>query len=126
RSAPTRSTRSKTSFPTSSARRSSRASTMPSSPTCARRRTSSTADRTFQGDVRMIRLTRVGKRFGSEPALRDVNLEVGQGELCVVLGPSGAGKTTLFRLIAMEDLPTEGQVQVGSFVSGRLSRGERA
>ena len=72
----------------------------------------------------MIRLTRVGKRYGGEVALREVDWEVGQGELGVILGPSGAGKTTLLRLISMEDLPTEGQVQVGSFVSGRISRGQ--
>jgi cell division transport system ATP-binding protein len=74
----------------------------------------------------MIRLTRAGKRYGAREALADINWEVGEGEFCVVLGPSGAGKTTLLRLISMETLPTEGQVQVGSFVSGRVTRGQRA
>ena len=74
----------------------------------------------------MIRMTRVAKRFGAEEALADLDWEVGEGEFCVLHAPSGAGKTTMLRLLTMEELPTEGQVQVGSFVSGRSSRGQRA
>jgi cell division transport system ATP-binding protein len=73
----------------------------------------------------MIRLASVAKRYGSQVALADVDWEVGEGEFVVVLGPSGAGKTTLLRLLTMEELPTEGQVQVGTFISGRASRGQR-
>lgn len=73
----------------------------------------------------MIRMTRVAKRYGAEEALADLDWEVGEGEFCVVHAPSGAGKTTLLRLLTMEILPTEGQVQVGSFVSGRVSKGQR-
>ena len=73
----------------------------------------------------MIRMTRVAKRYGAEEALADLDWEVGEGEFCVVHAPSGAGKTTLIRLLTMELLPTEGQVQVGSFVSGRAGKGER-
>lgn len=74
----------------------------------------------------MIRLTRVTQRYGSQVALDDVTFEVNEGDFCVVLGPSGAGKTSLLRLLTMEALPTSGQVQVGGFVSGRLGRGQRA
>ena len=74
----------------------------------------------------MIRLTRVTQRYGSQVALDDVTFEVNEGDFCVVLGASGAGKTSLLRLLTMETLPTAGQVQVGSFVSGRLGRGQRA
>jgi cell division transport system ATP-binding protein len=74
----------------------------------------------------MIRMTRVAKRYGAEEALADLDWEVGEGEFCVVHAPSGAGKTTLLRLLTMEILPTEGQVQVGSFVSGRASKGQRS
>jgi cell division transport system ATP-binding protein len=70
-------------------------------------------------------MTRVAKRYGAEEALADLDWEVGEGEFCVVHAPSGAGKTTLLRLLTMEILPTEGQVQVGSFVSGRASKGQR-
>ncbi len=74
----------------------------------------------------MIRLTHVSQRYGAQVALDDVNFEVNAGDFCVVLGPSGAGKTSLLRLLTMETLPISGQVQVGSFVSGRLSRRARA
>jgi cell division transport system ATP-binding protein len=74
----------------------------------------------------MIRMTRVAKRYGAEDALIDLDWEVAEGEFCVVHAPSGAGKTTLLRLLTMEILPTEGQVQVGSFVSGRASKGQRS
>ncbi len=74
----------------------------------------------------MIRLTHVTQRYGSQVALDDVTFEVNEGDFCVVLGPSGAGKTSLLRLLTMETLPTSGQVQVGSFISGRLGRGQRA
>ena len=73
----------------------------------------------------MIRMSRVTKRYGAEEALNELDWEVGEAEFCVVHAPSGAGKTTLLRLLTMEILPTEGQVQVGSFVSGRVSKGQR-
>jgi multiple sugar transport system ATP-binding protein len=43
-------------------------------------------------------------------ALRDVTVEVGQGEFTVVLGPSGCGKSTLLRLIAGLETPTTGEI----------------
>jgi len=73
----------------------------------------------------MIRMTGVVKRYPAETALADLDWEVGEGEFCVVHAPSGAGKTTLFKLLTMEELPTEGSVQVGSFVSGRAGKGQR-
>jgi cell division transport system ATP-binding protein len=74
----------------------------------------------------VIRMTRVFKRYASETALADLDWEVGEGEFCVVHAPSGAGKTTLLKLLTMEELPTEGSVQVGSFASGRTGKGQRA
>jgi cell division transport system ATP-binding protein len=73
----------------------------------------------------MIRMTGVAKRYGAEEALADLDWEVGEGEFCVVHAPSGAGKTTLLRLLTMEEFPNAGQVQVGSFVSGRANKGQR-
>ncbi len=50
----------------------------------------------------MIRLERVTVTYAgaSVPSLRDVDLEVGEGELCLVVGPTGAGKSTLLRTVA--------------------------
>ena len=47
----------------------------------------------------MIRLVQVVKRYGSTVVLRGVSLQVADGEVCVLLGPSGGGKSTLLRTI---------------------------
>ena len=45
------------------------------------------------------------------PALRDVDLELGEGELVVLLGPSGSGKSTLLNILGGLDVPTSGEVE---------------
>jgi len=47
-----------------------------------------------------VELRGVDKRFGETHAIRDMNLTVGSGEFVVLLGPTGAGKTTTLRLVA--------------------------
>jgi len=58
----------------------------------------------------MIQLERVTKAFGSEIAVDDVSIEIGQGEFFSMLGPSGCGKTTSLRMIAGFEEPTAGRV----------------
>jgi glutamate transport system ATP-binding protein len=50
-------------------------------------------------DVPMISMKAVNKHFGSLHVLQDINLEVGKGQVIVVIGPSGSGKSTLCRTI---------------------------
>lgn len=52
------------------------------------------------------------KHFGKKPALDRASLEVAEGERCVVLGASGAGKTTFLRLIAGLERPDSGTVSI--------------
>ena len=64
-----------------------------------------------------IELKNVTKKFGGHTALAGLNLEIADGEFFVLLGETGAGKTTTLRLIAGLDKPTEGQVFIE--VAGR-------
>ena len=60
-----------------------------------------------------IRTEGLAKKFGSQFALRDLNLQVGAGELFFLLGPSGCGKTTLLRCLAGFYAPDEGRIFFG-------------
>jgi spermidine/putrescine transport system ATP-binding protein len=60
-----------------------------------------------------VRLHRIRKEFGRVVALRDVVLEIEQGQFVTLLGPSGCGKTTLLRIIAGLETPTAGDVYLG-------------
>jgi putative ABC transport system ATP-binding protein len=76
----------------------------------------------------MVRLEQVSRRYqvgdNEVYALRDVDLEVDQGEFAVVLGPSGSGKTTLLNMISALDSPTSGRAVVaGQEITG-MSRGD--
>ena len=57
-------------------------------------------------------LRNISKRFGSVEAVRELSLEVGDGEFLVLLGPSGAGKTTTLRLITGLEQPDTGSVLI--------------
>lgn len=60
-----------------------------------------------------LRLEGVGKRFGEVQAVSHLTLDVRSGEFIVLLGPSGAGKTTTLRLVAGLDAPDTGSVWIG-------------
>ena len=52
-----------------------------------------------------VTLTNISKRYGSVEALRGVSLSVAPGELFGIIGPDGAGKTSLFRILTTEARP---------------------
>jgi iron(III) transport system ATP-binding protein len=65
------------------------------------------------GNSAYLEVEHVTKAFGAFIALRDVSLDVSQGEFVCFLGPSGCGKTTLLRAIAGLDPQTSGIIRQG-------------
>jgi len=65
----------------------------------------------------VIYIDHVSVGFDGQLVLRDVSLQLKQGEFAALVGETGAGKTTLLRLIYFDVLPAEGTVIVGEFNS---------
>lgn len=63
----------------------------------------------------MIHFDHVSKRFGGLTAVSDITFEVGSGEFVFFVGPSGAGKTTILRLITRDLTPTKGKIFVDTW-----------
>ena len=64
--------------------------------------TSQSAAKTEQSEtvVTLLSIRNIAKSFGKNPVLRNVSLEIAEGEFLTILGESGSGKTTLLRIIA--------------------------
>jgi cell division transport system ATP-binding protein len=69
----------------------------------------------------MIKLSHVTKEYSrSGAALHDVSFELRKSEFCFLTGHSGAGKSTIMRLIHMAERPTRGEVRVSGYSSARI------
>ena len=60
----------------------------------------------------MIKLDHINKFFGDLHVLKDVSLEVAEGEKLVIIGPSGSGKSTTVRCMNFLEVPTSGHVYI--------------
>ncbi|WP_300587652.1 ABC transporter ATP-binding protein [Marivita sp.] len=72
-----------------------------------------------------VTLTGVTKSFGTNVALEDVSMTVPDGSFVVLLGPTGAGKTTTLRMVSGLDKPDRGQVSIGGRDMAGLSPAQR-
>ena len=59
-----------------------------------------------------IQISNISKSFGAIQALKNISFEVNEGELFGFIGPDGAGKTTLFRIINTLLIPDEGEATI--------------
>lgn len=66
-------------------------------------------------EATLIKLQNVNKYFGDHHVLKDINLEVAEGEKIVIIGPSGSGKSTTVRCMNFLEEPTSGEV----FIEGK-------
>jgi ABC-type polar amino acid transport system ATPase subunit len=71
----------------------------------------------------VVRVENLRKSFGSLEVLRGINMEVHKGELVVIFGRSGSGKSTMLRCINFLEDPTEGTIEVAGI---RLGGGHRS
>jgi spermidine/putrescine ABC transporter ATP-binding subunit len=71
----------------------------------------STAD--SAGRTTLLSIRNVAKQFGKNVVLRDISLDVAEGEFLTILGESGSGKTTLLRIIAGFENASAGEVWMG-------------
>ncbi|ODS35795.1 MAG: hypothetical protein A7316_01370 [Candidatus Altiarchaeales archaeon WOR_SM1_86-2] len=58
----------------------------------------------------IIEISNLNKNYDGKQVLKNINLNVTEGEIFAVIGPSGAGKTTILRIINMLDKPTSGKI----------------
>ncbi|MER9347745.1 ABC transporter ATP-binding protein [Mesorhizobium sp. M0239] len=72
-----------------------------------------------------VHIKNVTKSFGDHAAVNGLDLHISDGEFVVLLGPTGAGKTTTLRLIAGLERPDSGMIEIGGHNATTLSPAER-
>ena len=70
-------------------------------------------------NIDMLKIENISKSFKTVKALQSIDFEVNEGELFGLVGPDGAGKTTLFNILVTLTHPDEGKAFVGGFDVGK-------
>lgn len=74
----------------------------------------------------MIKVEKLNKVFGDLHVLKNINLEVKEGEKLVIIGPSGSGKSTLIRCINHLEEPTSGEITIKDIKVTKKNKTEMA
>ena len=72
-----------------------------------------------------LKVSNLTKNFGNTQVLKQINLEVSDGEFIVLLGPSGCGKSTLLNIIAGLESEDEGDILIDEYVVNRVEPKDR-
>jgi len=72
----------------------------------------------------MIKLHNISKNYGRTKVLHNVTINIAPGEFVSIVGQSGAGKTTLVRILIGEERASEGQVLIGDWNITKINRRE--
>ncbi len=72
-----------------------------------------------------LKVSNLTKNFGNTQVLKQINLEVSDGEFIVLLGPSGCGKSTLLNMIAGLENVDEGEILIDEYVVNRVEPKDR-
>lgn len=70
----------------------------------------------------LVSFDRVSKIYSDSPAVKDLNIKIEEGEFVFLVGNSGAGKTTILKLILRDILPTSGKILVDNLDVTKISR----
>jgi polar amino acid transport system ATP-binding protein len=73
----------------------------------------------------LVRIEALGKRYGALTVLRDIDMQVGRGEVVVLIGASGSGKTTLLRCVGGLETPSHGRLWIDGHEVGADARPSR-
>ena len=75
----------------------------------------------------LVEFRNVSKSYpNGHMAIGGINLTIDRGDFVLLVGPSGAGKTTIMRMIYMDEYPTRGEVVVGRYSSNSMTNKKTA
>src|SRR3546814_14487720 len=77
-------------------------------------------------DTALVVFDGVAKHFGDFIAVEPMNLDIREGEFLAIMRSSGCGKTTMLRMLAGLEVPSEGEIRLGGKRINELSTWQRA
>ena len=73
----------------------------------------------------LVTIEKVQKHFGDFIAVKEINLEINEGEFLAIMGPSGCGKTTTLRMLSGLEEPTIGEIRMNGQIMNNVKPHER-